>query len=155
MTNHFPEEVGIPKMAADGSLTNEFEYVLFDTNSPDPIKYEGQEGADGMKYDNGKLLGAIVVEDFPRALKAIAEIGTYGAQKYKRSSWHTVPNGIQRYSDAEFRHLLDINIEGKYSRDRESGLLHMAHRAWNVLAVLELELRKIEQEVKTNYTTAA
>jgi hypothetical protein len=112
-------------------------------------KYVGQKGADGMKYDNGKLLAAIPFQDFPRALKAIAEISTYGAKKYKRSSWKTVPNAQERYEDAEFRHYLDMAIEGKRSRDRESGLMHMAHRAWNVLAVLELELMNIEQEIST------
>jgi hypothetical protein len=109
-----------------------------------PIIFEGQEGANGMKYDNGKLLAAIPFQDFPRALKAVAEISTYGAKKYKRSSWKTVPNAQERYEDAEFRHYLDMAIEGKTSKDKESGLLHMAHRAWNVLAVLELELIKLE-----------
>lgn len=106
--------------------------------------YAGQAGANGLKYDNGKLLAGIPIQDFPRALKAIAEIGTYGAKKYKRSSWHTVEDGRQRYEDAMNRHYIELNIHGKNSLDEESGLLHLAHFAWNALAILELHLRHEE-----------
>lgn len=116
----------------------------FDTDNTKP--YVGQEGAVGMKYDNGKLLAAIPFQDFPRALKAVAGISTYGAKKYARSSWKGVPGARERYEDALHRHFLEYHISGKYSVDDESGLLHFAHLAWNVLALLELDLEELEKE---------
>lgn len=111
------------------------------------VGYIGQEGAVGMKYDNGKLLAAIPFQDFPRALKAVAEISTYGAKKYVRSSWKSVPDARERYEDALHRHFLEYHIHGRYSIDEESGLLHWSHLAWNVLAILELDLEAAENQV--------
>lgn len=92
----------------------------------------------GMKYDGGKQFGALVYQDFTKAIKAVNAIGTFGAKKYKRSSWKTVPDAIVRYEDAAHRHLLDYNDGQIY--DPESGYHHLAHYAWNVLAVLSLKL---------------
>ena len=89
----------------------------------------------GAKYDSGKLLAGIVIEDFPRALTAIAAVATMGAEKYSRSSWQDVPEAMTRYADAMVRHLLAHQTEPV---DEESGLLHFEHFAWNVLALLEL-----------------
>lgn len=99
----------------------------------------------GMKYDGGKQLGGLVYQDFTKAIKAVNAIGTFGAAKYKRSSWKHVPDAMVRYSDAGHRHLLDYYDGQKY--DPESGLHHYAHYAWNVLAVLQLIL---EQEPLVN-----
>ena len=103
-------------------------------------KYEGQEGAAGMKYDNGKFLAYLPYQDFALAIKAVAEIGSYGAKKYKRSSWKDVPDKEIRYEDALHRHLL-ARAAGE-NLDSESGLKHLAHAAWGILAILELELEK-------------
>ena len=92
----------------------------------------------GAKLDEGKLLAG-VLSDFSLALTAVAEIGTFGAKKYSRGGWQEVPDGILRYYDAEWRHLL---AERHEPIDKDSGLLHAAHKAWNSLARLELILRK-------------
>jgi len=92
-----------------------------------------------MKFDNNKPIAGILFEDFPNALSAVVDIGTFGANKYKRNSWLTVPNAEQRYKDAMIRHQLAIGRGELY--DPESGLLHAAHFAWNALAILELYLR--------------
>lgn len=89
----------------------------------------------GAKLDKGKLRQALVIDGFANALKAVGEVGTYGAEKYTANGWIDVPDGIARYKDALYRHLLS---EGT---DEESGLEHLAHAAWNVLAVLELTIR--------------
>lgn len=91
----------------------------------------------GAKLDAGKPLAG-VLEDFSLALMAVAEIGTFGANKYSRGGWQSVPNGIERYKDATWRHLLK---ERNALLDDDSGLMHAAHMAWNVLARLELILR--------------
>jgi len=95
----------------------------------------------GAKLDEGKILAG-VLGDFGLALKAVAEVGTFGARKYTRGGWQHVENGIERYSDAGWRHLLEERYE---ERAEDSGLLHLAHRAWNVLAELELRLREARQ----------
>ena len=93
----------------------------------------------GAKLDSGKNRLGLVLHGFPRALEAVGQIGTYGAEKYSPNGWMEVPDGINRYSDAMYRHLLREAL-GEPS-DQESGLLHAAHAAWNALARLELMLR--------------
>lgn len=90
----------------------------------------------GIKYDSGKQLAGILYEDFPHALSGVADVATFGARKYTRNGWRTVPNGLQRYTDAMHRHLLAA-AKGEVC-DPESGLPHLHHVAWNALAIAEL-----------------
>ena len=95
----------------------------------------------GAKLDSGKapvLRG--VVGYFPRALEAVANVSAFGASKYTWRGWESVPDGVSRYGDAMVRHLTKEAAEGE--ADRDSGLLHAAHAAWNALARLELLLRE-------------
>ncbi len=94
----------------------------------------------GVKHDQGKLRVGLVVTGFARALEAVSEIGTYGARKYTDDGWVSVPDGVERYTDAMLRHFL-AEAKGE-ERDQESGLLHAAHAAWNALARLDLMLRR-------------
>ena len=98
----------------------------------------------GAKGDAGKLLPALVLGDFARALIQVSEVGTYGAKKYTAHGWLTVPNGIERYEEAMMRHWL--KEKAGEDTDPDTGLLHQAHLAWNALARLDLMLR--EQEAK-------
>jgi hypothetical protein len=96
----------------------------------------------GAKLDAGKapvLRGLLAY--FPRACRAVADVSAHGAGKYTWRGWETVPDGIDRYGDALVRHLLTED-----ERDRDSGLLHAAHAAWNALARLELILREQERQ---------
>lgn len=94
----------------------------------------------GAKLDAGKIRPHLVLMDFALALTAVAEVGTYGAAKYSDHGWLSVPNGIERYSDAKVRHQLAAYTGARY--DAESGLSHAAHECWNALARLELILRQ-------------
>ena len=96
--------------------------------------------SDGYKYDTGKVRAALLVQDFPRALTAVAWVSTFGAAKYAAHSWKLVPRAGERYEDALHRHIL-AQASGEVN-DPESGLPHAAHVAWNALALLELQLRK-------------
>ena len=98
----------------------------------------------GAKLDHGKILASLVFGDFSRALEAIAEVGTFGAEKYTPHGWLHVHNGINRYDDAKLRHFLKRH-QGE-AIDPQSGLLHAAHEAWNALAHLELLLREEGRE---------
>lgn len=92
----------------------------------------------GAKDDNGKPPVSLVFESFPRALIEIAKVAGHGEKKYTRGGWKHVPNALLRYADAGARHELNKFIDGPI--DPDSGHLHLAHQAWNVLAQLELTL---------------
>lgn len=87
----------------------------------------------GAKLDHGKLRVGLVIKGFQNALKAVTEVGTFGANKYTDDGWKSVPDGLKRYEDALYRHLLADGM------DEQSGLPHLAHAAWNILAMLELQ----------------
>lgn len=97
----------------------------------------------GKKLDTGKapLLRGLLAY-FPNALAAVAKVSEYGATKYNLSyedkNWVRVEGGLGRYGDALARHTTR-HAAGE-SHDPESHLLHVAHAAWNALAVLELVL---------------
>lgn len=90
----------------------------------------------GAKLDAGKLRAGLVLDDFAHALKAVSEIGTFGANKYTPSGWLDVPDAIERYNDAMVRHRL-ARLTGE-EVDPDSGMKHIYHEAWNMLAVVEL-----------------
>jgi hypothetical protein len=93
----------------------------------------------GAKLDAGKaeiMRGFLAY--FPRATEAVAQVSMFGARKYTRGGWRTVPEGYERYSDALLRHLVKEQVEGR--ADADSGLDHAAHAAWNAMARLELLL---------------
>lgn len=91
----------------------------------------------GFKDDAGKTLAGTLA-DFAMALEQVAEVASFGARKYTRTGWVSVPNARERYYDAMWRHLLASAHE---PTDPESGHPHLAHVAWNILAVLELDKR--------------
>ena len=92
-----------------------------------------------VKHDQEKIRPFLVFGAFGNALTAVAEVGTFGAKKYSDNGWLSVENALERYSEAELRHWLQMQTGEDY--DQESGLLHLAHKAWNALAVLELTIR--------------
>lgn len=80
---------------------------------------------EGMKFDTNKLQYRLIP---PETTKALAEVLTYGAQKYAPDNWKYV--APDRYMDALFRHL-EAYRSGE-EKDPESGLHHLAHVLTNV-----------------------
>lgn len=105
----------------------------------------------GAKLDHGKPDLDLVLGDFSRALVEVGRVGTFGANKYSRSGWLSVPDAKGRYKSALLRHYF-YEKSGE-DHDPESNLLHAAHLAWNSLAYLELLLREIENEYSELYYT--
>lgn len=100
----------------------------------------------GAKLDAGKTpMRTGSLEQFPRALKAVADVSAFGAAKYTWGGWQTVPDGVQRYLDAGARHAA-LRATGE-TFDMDSGLRHLAQEAWNILAALELELRAANNKI--------
>lgn len=89
----------------------------------------------GAKLDAGKPRVGLVMGGFAKALTEVAKVGTFGIGKYSENGWRQVDSGAERYTDAAFRHLLQSSSE---ALDQESGISHLAHAVWNLLAVIEL-----------------
>lgn len=81
-----------------------------------------------------------VIKQFPNALEAVAKVSAYGARKYSWNNWANVDGGIERYTDALARHLVN-EAKGEVF-DVESGYLSAASTAWNALVRLELIIRE-------------
>ena len=99
----------------------------------------------GKKDDTNKPRLDLVLGDFATALWGVGLVGTFGANKYTDRGWHEVENGIERYSNALLRHY--FNYKSGERNDRESGLPHLAHLAWNALAILQLYMEEYDREM--------
>lgn len=117
------------------------------TGIPRKVRDTDPSGIDqhqpGAKMDAGKVRPSLVIEGFPRALLAISEVATFGAEKYSENGWKEVENAIARYKDAGYRHQL-AKAKGE-EIDSDSRLAHLKHHAWNVLAVLEMTIKESEK----------
>ena len=88
----------------------------------------------GKKYDEGKTR----VDLLPvGALQAVAQVLTFGANKYGSNNWQNV-RPLSRYYGAAIRHLY-ARARGEKT-DPESGLPHLAHAACCVLFLLSGEV---------------
>lgn len=72
-------------------------------------------------------------------IKKIVEVYHFGAKKYGPNTWQNLDNGYNRYKAAMFRHLTAFE-EGEFY-DQESKLPHLAHMAWNAIALLYFSLK--------------
>lgn len=94
----------------------------------------------GAKLDAGKQRPWLMTRGFALALSAVADVTTAGAKKYTPGGWRDVPDGASRYMEAFARHQLALASGERI--DADTGCLHKAQMAWNLLASLELELQK-------------
>lgn len=111
-------------------------------------EYENYHGA---KFDQGKTRYDLILPEFD---EAIAQVLTFGAQKYAAHSWRTVPDCKERYYSAMMRHLAAHRRGERY--DPETGMLHMAHAACNMYFLTQLELEeeyKNEDQLEMDYLT--
>lgn len=76
----------------------------------------------GNKNDAGKLRYDLIPTE---TLESLAEVLTYGANKYAENGWQTVYHAEDRYYAALLRHLIAWR-KGE-SHDPESGLHHLKH----------------------------
>lgn len=104
--------------------------------------------AQAQKKDVGKApIWQGFLAYFPRAVFAVAMVSEYGYRKYGSwGGWALVPSGLERYMDADARHWLKLPIEGSY--DAESGLAHLAQKAWNAMAELERAIKDQGLEIR-------
>ena len=94
----------------------------------------------GVKADKGKPRLGLVLVEVPHAFEKVGTLLGFGADKYSVGNWDKVSEGEMRYLDALMRHLTEHHKGNKV--DPESGELHLAHAAVNILFLLDKELRK-------------
>lgn len=103
------------------------------TWKPQPVAKDGT----ATKFDNGKVMMGLLP---PLAKQRIAEVFTFGANKYSSWNWS---KGMQfsRLYDALQRHLTAWEMGEDI--DPESGKSHLAHAGCCIMMLLETaELRK-------------
>jgi len=85
---------------------------------------------------------AIILKDLGvhAALDGVMKVLEFGAKKYAKDSWRTVPDAVDRYYSAAWRHLERIEEPGctMAAKDDESGLPHEYHLLCNLLFLLDL-----------------
>ena len=91
-----------------------------------------------LKYDDDKVNMALLPFN---ALYEVAKVLTFGAKKYAKHGWKSIPDGEERCTAALLRHLTEIQNGNMY--DDESGLLHISHLATNALFLVYYQLSKI------------
>jgi len=89
---------------------------------------------DSAKADTGKPRFDLIP---PQAMRQLAIVYEYGTRKYAANSWRAVEGGLQAYEAAGLRHYNAWKRGEKL--DPESGLPHLAHFLWNVVAMIELD----------------
>lgn len=101
-------------------MFNNFNNVFNNVNTS--VKNDRKDGK-----PRWELLPLELVED-------VVKVYTFGAEKYAENSWQNLDDGYRRYKAALLRHI--VAYEKGEVTDPESGLPHMAHAAWNALALL-------------------
>lgn len=136
----------------DPSLTLDQAKETYATATAPDGSRPGDTGS-ARKMDAGK---APIMQGFDRyfanARTAVAMVSEYGDRKYAihpnhyTTQWQEVPDGLNRYGDACERHGNMRHIEGEYDV-KDSGLSHLAQKAWNAMAELELAIRTGKVEI--------
>lgn len=85
-----------------------------------------------MKFDGDKVRFDLVP---PSAVKAMADVLTFGARKYKPNNWKNCEEP-ERYLAAMLRHI-EAWRAGEVN-DQDSGMPHLAHAMTNLAFMLEL-----------------
>lgn len=107
--------------------------------SNDDTKLQSKEEP-ALRYDAGKLRWDLLPFD---AMEELVKVYTFGAQKYADRNWEKGMS-YSRCLGSLFRHTVSW-IRGEKT-DKESGLHHLAHAAWNVIALLTYDIRKVGKD---------
>jgi hypothetical protein len=78
--------------------------------------------------------------DFHLALVELAKVTDHGCRTHgPLGGWRSIPDFQPKYQNAKARHALAGLIQ---DLDDESGLHHLAHEAWNALALLQYKIER-------------
>lgn len=108
------------------------------------VAAEGETGNRAIRYDAEKTRYDLVP---PEALEAMAEVYTWGAKKYAPRNWEKGMEWGRCYAALQ-RHVQ--SFWAGCDLDDESDLLHLAHVAWNAMALLQYQLKGIGIDDRPN-----
>lgn len=97
---------------------------------------------------NGKIRMELVDQGFPLALMELGRVMTWANENkgYKDHDWKQLPDAENGFKGAAARHRVKFDAQRAFGNemldcvDEESGIVHLAHEAFNILALLELAL---------------
>ena len=93
-----------------------------------------------MRFDGDKVRWDLLPFD---ALEQVAMVSTYGAKKYAPKNWERGMSWSRMFGSM-MRHLT-ARMRGE-RLDPESGLPHLAHVAWNAIALCTYDLRSVGKD---------
>ena len=93
-----------------------------------------------LHYSDGK---PGVDEIPPEILLELGKVYTYGAEKYGRGNWLR-GNAWHEFYGSSLRHMLAFWRGEEY--DPESGLPHLAHALWNIVALRYFDLHGLGED---------
>jgi len=89
----------------------------------------------GVKHDYGKTRYNLLP---PRALKEVADVLTFGAEKYAVGNWRYVDEPHDRYLSAAMRHIEEYR--SGTTPDDETSLHHLAHAICCLMFITDIDL---------------
>lgn len=100
------------------------------------------------KRKNGKIRMELVDQGFPLALMELGRVMTWANENkgYLDHDWKQLPDAENGFKGAAARHRVKFDAQRAFGNemldcvDEESGIIHLAHEAFNILALLELAL---------------
>lgn len=98
------------------------------------------------RFNTGKVRHDLIP---PTALEEIAKVYTYGTEKYSDNNWWKAFNWRKDTFGCITRHI-NKWLRGE-KRDDESGLHHLAHAAWNCIALYEFERNNLGKDDRIPY----
>ena len=110
---------------------------------------EGEDSSSSLdERKNGKIRMELVDQGFPLALMELGRVMTWANENkgYKDHDWKQLPDAEKGFKGAAARHRVKFDAQRAFGNemldcvDEESGIIHLAHEAFNVLALLELAL---------------
>jgi hypothetical protein len=102
-----------------------------------PVELATQQVSGGLRYDTGKLRLDLLPAEWELEL---ARITTEGSKKYAPRNWE---KGMawSKMIGCFRRHVLKFMLGEKY--DKETGCHHLGLAAWNLLALMSYDMRKL------------
>jgi hypothetical protein len=95
---------------------------------------------EGKKYDKDKLKVELLYKDLVKELESVAQVLTFGSNKYGARNWMNLDSAKERYFAAAIRHI-NSWVKGEL-KDSESGLPHLSHAITCLLFVDHLDSNK-------------
>ena len=141
-------------VASDGEVLKRIRHnspTTYEREMGDPEVKAAFESAD--RFNNGKL----TYSSLPwKAIREVARVSHMGAEKYGKMNY-TKGLNYSNLLDSAMRHLLGDTVKSEDGEphqgfltgetiDKESGVHHLAHMAWNILVLLQQELDKERYE---------